>query len=131
MKEKFIKIPADFKSLQDLKELVSNYDFLSRLTNSLNGYQRHYIISYLMSLDEILEYIPEDHYKDYTVFKRDDRFEKYGIKNLNKLLNEAVPEEEKIFLLNTTDKKIDICYWAAKDPNKWREGRSAFDIAYS
>jgi hypothetical protein len=132
MDEKFIRIPADFKSLHDLKELVSNYDFLSRLNNALNGYQRHYVNSYLMSLEEVLKYIPHNQHEDYKVFKRGKQFKEYGKKSkLDKLLKETVPGKEKIFLLNTIDRKIDVCYWAGKNPGKWNKGDPSYNVPHS
>jgi hypothetical protein len=70
LKQEFITIPTDFTSLHDLKELVSNYDLVTRLTSALNNYNRHYLDSYLMTLDEVLEYVPETEYKNYRIQER-------------------------------------------------------------
>ena len=58
-KNKFITIPADFKSLHDLKELTSNYDVMMNLFNALNGYQNAYVDSLLMSYNDLISYLPE------------------------------------------------------------------------
>ena len=65
--EGFIKIPTDFKSLHDLKDLVNYYDLVSRLSNLLDNYQKAHIDSYLMTMDEVLEYIPIRHHDEYKV----------------------------------------------------------------
>ena len=71
----FIKIPVDFQSLHDLKELVSNYDLVTRLTTALNGYNRSYIDSYLMTLDEVLKFIPEEQQKQYKISCRGNSYD--------------------------------------------------------
>ena len=68
--ESFLKIPTDFKSLHDLKDLVSNYDLVSRLSNLLNNYQKAHIDSYLMTMDQVLEYIPIRHHDEYKLLLR-------------------------------------------------------------
>lgn len=42
--DNFIKIPKDFESINDLKDLVNNYEFTSRLQTALNDYQQTYLI---------------------------------------------------------------------------------------
>ena len=91
MTDQFIKIPTDFKSLHDLKDLVNNYDLVSRLSNLLNNYQKAHIDSYLMTMDEVLEYIPEKDHESY------DRAKK-----------------EAVFIVNTLKKQIDCIYFFCK-----------------
>jgi len=67
---KFISIPTDFHSLHDLKELIGNYDLVTRLTAALNNYNAHYLDSYLMNMDEVLQYIPESEWPLYTIHVR-------------------------------------------------------------
>ena len=72
--EDYIKIPKDFKSLHELKDLVNNYDLVTRLSEALNGYQQMYLESYLMTYDEVLKFIPESKhelYKNLNAIKAD------------------------------------------------------------
>ncbi len=141
MNEKdYIKIPKDFQSLHDLKDLVNNYGLVNRLSKALDGYQRMYIESYLMTIDEVLDYIPTTKQKLYKICLRDSKndmkkfvkwsetpagefdkpiYKKLSIKDVAKeyMSTEtnrypAVKPDAKIFMVNTVDKFIDICYWA-------------------
>lgn len=69
---KFIKIPTDFQSLHDLKELIGNYNLVTRLTTVLNDYNHHYVNSFLLNMDEVLTFIPEEQHKDYKLSYRED-----------------------------------------------------------
>lgn len=69
----YIKIPKDFKSLHELKDLVNNYDLISRLSNALNNYQRLYIEDYLLTLDGVLQYIPEAQQRSYAMQIRTEK----------------------------------------------------------
>jgi len=139
VKEKpFIKIPLDFRDLHDLKELVDNYEFVAKLAKALNNYQEHYIDSLFMTLNDLLEYIPEDQHKQYKVYTRKEihRQEDYNFKlnknvpiSLAKTLIEATKDEnydwsdkpkrkkrtktheEPIFLVDNINKRIQICFW--------------------
>ncbi len=151
MNEKdYIKIPKDFQSLHDLKDLVNNYGLVNRLSKALDGYQRMYIESYLMTIDEVLDYIPASQQKLYKICVRNkkndmkkfvewsetpvgeiakpiykklsirDVAKEYmaaGIKDWEKEKGKkysAVKSDAKIFMVNTVDKLIDVCYWADK-----------------
>lgn len=135
--ESFIKIPTDFKSLHDLKDLVNNYDLVSRLSNALNSYQKAHIDSYLMTIDEVLEYIPIKHHEEYKVMVGEKEISSVYIsydkeqKDLASKLNYALSEkryyngskwqyeitlvknhkQERIFMVNTIKKEINIIYW--------------------
>jgi hypothetical protein len=140
--ETFIKIPTDFKSLHDLKDLVNNYDLISRLSNALNDYQRAHIDSYLMTIDEVLEYIPLKHHDDFMVLIAEDVIDSVYIsyENIKKDLTskltyalsekrsyngskseyEIIPvkeyEQERIFMVNTIKKEISVVYWYTDVP---------------
>lgn len=62
----FIKIPIDFRSVHDLSELVGNYELVSNLLKVLHNYQRTYIDSHFMDIEEVIKYIPE---KDLPYYK--------------------------------------------------------------
>lgn len=47
---------------------------MTRLTTALNGYNRAYIDSFLMTMDEVLQFIPEDQHKLYKLSCRDDSY---------------------------------------------------------
>ncbi len=122
--ERFIKIPADFKSLHDLKELVSNYDMVNRLVNALNGYQRLYLESFLMTPDEVLKYIPEKQQRDYVLINRERlhyhsksyEYEKKRKKlTLADYLNDIFKtKDDKVFMVNTVEKQVNYCHFASK-----------------
>ena len=138
--EGFIKIPTDFKSLHDLKDLVNNYDLVSRLSNLLNGYQKAHIDSYLMTMDEVLEYLSEKEHKKYKVmiagsqinevYVSDKKRQKelapilllalskkrdYNYKlNQYELSFSSGYKEEPIFIVNTLKKEINVIYWYSK-----------------
>ena len=114
----FIKIPKDFKSIHELKELVSNYGLVRRLIAALDDYQCMYVNSFLMNLDEVLTYIPEVQHEEYKVKLRNDVLTKFDSKSFEKLsfqkalLSVDVDKTKKIFLVNTVDKIVDTCFWA-------------------
>lgn len=95
----YIKIPTDFHSLHDLKELVNNYDLVSRLTNALNNYNKHYLDSYLMTMDEVLKFIPEVQYKDYRLSCRNS-FNSLNTEYAYKAYSQEIKEWQKIPIKN-------------------------------
>ncbi len=124
----YIKIPKDFKSLHELKDLVNNYDLVTRLSNALNGYQRMYLDSYLMTYDEVLKFIPEFQHSIYNVQIRDNnsdyimneyvfnkKLDKHGYARIplsKVLLKMDVKKDDKSFLVNAEDKIVNVCFWA-------------------
>lgn len=135
----FIKIPTDFKSLHDLKDLVNNYDLVSRLSNALNNYQRAHIDSYLMTMDEVLEYIPIKHHDEYKIYVSGRRIDDWvsrptkpkdlafklafalcNEKNYNYSLDDFDliitdnTKKEPVFIVNTLKKQIDCIYFFCK-----------------
>ena len=116
LKGVMISIPADFTSLHDLKELVSNYEFVSKLQNALNSYQQFYVESFLHDIDSLLKYIPLKQHKEYSVnngisyakpstYIDDEDDEKYNLYSLiNRFTND---DKDGKFLVNTIDKQID------------------------
>lgn len=115
---KFIKIPTDFKSLHDLGELVDNYELASRLSEALNGYQRKYVDSYLMTGDEVLRYVPESQHAEYVFAIRNDVRDPNnewssakGVTMLT-LLQNSKCFKLKSFMVNTVKKQVDLCGWA-------------------
>lgn len=135
----FIKIPTDFKSLHDLKDLVHNFDLVSRLSNALNDYQRAHIDSYLMTYNQVLEYIPLKDQENYKVFWVDREMRKYlGYNEKTEKYEYATelyprlfkafekesygcgvakveceePEQKRIYMVDTLNKRVDIVYWA-------------------
>lgn len=114
--ENYIKIPKDFESLNDLSDLLNNFELTSKLQNSLNDYQNHYIKSKLMSIDEVLNYIPLKKQKDFTVNYRksiihtyldEENYEIVTLKNLESLRT----INQKAFFVDTINKKVDLCGW--------------------
>lgn len=67
----YIKIPKDFNNLNDLTELVNNYEVMCKLQSCLNNYQEQYFNSFLKTYDEVLSYIPEKDYDKYKIVTGD------------------------------------------------------------
>lgn len=177
----YIKIPKDFQSLHDLKELIGNYDLVTRLTSALNNYNRHYLDSYLMSADEVLQFIPESQWYDYDITCRGQNGhfvtrthdmnpkESYYTSEIKMYTKKKYPEfksktnkgyiyfkiplndslisyikedqyvddnkfpkitkEDKVFIVNTLDKKIEVVMWAtSKLKTHYRYASVEYDI---
>jgi len=62
---KEIKTSEDFISLLDLQGLKTNYKILTHLQDNMDKYVEEYFKSFFMTLDEVLEYIPESKYNIY------------------------------------------------------------------
>jgi len=122
IKEPFIRIPVDFQSLNDLKDLVNDYELVVRLSEALKNYQRNYIDSHFMTMEEVLEYIPEQTHADYVVKIKDEKFDKHWRGNAKTLslkdLLKIAESKERIFLVNTIDKIVDVAYWAESGNKK-------------
>lgn len=127
----YIKIPKDFKSLHELKELVNNYGLVRRFVAALNDYQKLYVDSYLMTAEEVLAYIPVVQYDEYSVRVREKDLRKYvtyrfGEKSPiyqsldNYLSSVDVQKDDKVFLVDTVNKFVDACFWAI-DPTVFDE----------
>ena len=127
--EKFIQIPKDFNELNDLKELVSNYEFATRLFNVLKDYQMNYINSFVMSSKEILKYIPNDHHEKYVVRRGDEAWEisDYS-KSLDILLTRASRSTKKVFMPDTINQEIIHCHWLDKKNCVYQQKGIDFDI---
>lgn len=127
-KDNFIKIPADFKSLHDLKELTTNYTVMMNLFNALNGYQDAYVDSLLMSYNDLISYIPEKDWSLYKISNHESYYtNKYTLQDLydnkNKelssvfffLKNSKIPLKQlkttKCFLVNHNEKKLHMGNW--------------------
>ena len=107
--ENFITIPKDFQSLHDLKDLVDNYEVLSKLANALNGYQKLYVDSYLKTFYELKTYLPKGSEDIYTVWI--GPFQKTQWPTYLSSFEPLVKEEDKdkkLFLVDTKNKAIHI-----------------------
>jgi hypothetical protein len=127
--EAFIKIPTDFKELNDLKELVTNYEFSTKLFNALKNYQMDYINSFVMDSKSVIEYIPKSHHKNYGV-RSGENLEKISEfrKTLNILLNDTSKSCEKVFMPDTKNQEIVHCHWLDKPNTFYRSDGIDFDI---
>ena len=144
----FIKIPKDFNSLHDLKDLVVNYELTEKFINALKNYQKAYLDNFLMNYDDVLTYIPESQQSKYNIYIRSyndyEFMHKYigqkkpgADKNGNirlslpdALLNIGVNKTDKVFLVDTKNKKINVCFWQStytKKAKKWGYNRIDID----
>lgn len=107
IKENSIKAPRDFDELQSLKDLVNYEEALSYLKDNINTYRERYIMSKLVSFDDIISI---DNINQYTLkyFKNSILFGELFYKGFN------IPKElssKKILIVNHDKKIIDICGW--------------------
>jgi len=125
IKEKgFIKIPVDFQSIHELKELINNYELVSKLSNALNNYQQAYVDSFFKTPEEVIKYIPESQINNYKIFNRETHIEYLGffigdyhwgenklttLDMFTKLCANKDYSTKKAFLVNTIKKIIDVC----------------------
>jgi hypothetical protein len=143
--EDYIKIPKDFKSLHELKELVNNYELVTRLSNALDGYQRMYLDSFMMTRDQVLQHIPETQHNLYEIQirgKNRDIMQDYvGKEDAKKLkikvdrqgyrrlsLDEALNKikchkDSRLFMVDVDKKVIDTCFWYDTSNEKPTEKR--------
>ena len=140
----FIKIPKDFNSLHDLKDLVVNYELTEKFINALKDYQSAYLNNFLMDYDELLNYIPESQHNKYKIYIRNREKQKnyigekkpgvdkngYLIESLaESLLDIDVSKQSKAYMVNTNKKIINVCFWNCigekKEVNKKK--KSFFD----
>lgn len=108
--ENFITIPKDFQSLHDLKDLVDNYEVLSKLANALNGYQKLYVDSYLKTFYELKTYLPkgsEDVYQVWDEPYKKSQYYKMPLKKFETRISEE-DKDKKLFLVDTKNKVIQI-----------------------
>lgn len=67
MDDNFIKIPKDFESLNDLGDLVQNYELFEKLSRALSTYKQSYVDSFLKTGEEALDYVPASKLKSYKL----------------------------------------------------------------
>lgn len=72
--QEFIKIPRDFKSLHDLKDLLREHKFLRRLLSALKDYKKAYVEDHLMTISGVLAYIPPTKLDEYQLHCRGRSF---------------------------------------------------------
>lgn len=132
MKDNFVKIPKDFESLHELTDFKNQYSAATNFIKKIDEYRNSYFNSFIKSYDDVLQYIPEKQLKSYHVSLLDKdlyRLDKFDIKDL-KLNNKSRGVEivnkvakiverdhtkisitDKVFLINTIDKKVQFCPW--------------------
>ena len=117
--DKFIKIPWDFTSLLDLKELVENYEFTTKLSNALKDYQTHYVKSFLMTRDEVLEYVPIADHNLYKVRQEDEVYKiSKDLPTLTHLIDDIEKNKKiKAFMVDPDAKEIVYCPWGSYENN--------------
>lgn len=126
----YLKLPKDFSSLHNLKDLVKYHQATLDAAKSLEQYKQNYskytdtlFDSFRMNCDEILQQI-EHNLDKYQVCLQGRCVQNYaehinGEKISRKYtIFEAlriISKDEKVFLLDTINKKIEICYWLFPD----------------
>ena len=144
----YIKIPKDFKSLHDLKELTSNYEVMSNLANALNNYKRAFVEDRLMTADEVIETIPEKQLNQYTIFYRgmkqgdEEPFSGYPTYGLGTTMEIIISSEKRAetesdywqpslkFLVNHNKKELHIAIWDFDGTTRFRDIEYKDNILY-
>lgn len=147
----YYKLPKDFASLHNLKDLVKYHKTTLEVQESLNQYKdnltkytQEFFNSFVMNQDEVLSFIPESELSQYEVCQQgveimtyrtySPQNEKYD--NFKRSIDECLKlasnnSNVKIFLVDTINKKIEICYWLNENvetisekqfDRKWQEG---------
>lgn len=130
--DNFVKIPTDFESLHEVKDLGNLYSNAISFLEKISNYQESYFKSFIKSFDEVSEIIPENQRNKYDVCLVDQplcklKDFKIDLIKLNqicdhlrmfrgKLITERknfrpIASTEKIFLIDTINKKINVCVW--------------------
>ena len=135
-----IKIPSDFMSLHELKELVKHHESLALGNKSLREYQGEYVKSFLMTRDEVMDYIPASKLEKYKVkfkgkeigryWKRTDGAfpSGYEYPPVYETMLKYSLKRGKVFIVNSKDKIIEIAGWTYDKPKKLRVGNKYFDF---
>lgn len=71
MKVNLLKTPADFTELLDLQDLITQSTVLKHLQNNQRKYQESFIKSFIKNRNDVLKYIPANHWNDYKIVKLD------------------------------------------------------------
>jgi hypothetical protein len=115
LKEKIdpLKSPRDFRELKNLDELIEYENALKFLNDNITIYRERYIQSMLLSISELLETISfEKLKKDYSFqyYTNTQKFSDIFYMDSLPVFNKEFLSK-KIFLLDTKNKKIEICGW--------------------
>lgn len=129
----YYQLPKDFASLHNLKDLVEYHQTTIDVQKSLLKYQENllkytveFFNSFRMNVDEVLNFIPEsENYQvclqgnsiqDYKKYTSSDYIpKKHSISEALRLAS----TDQKIFLVDTINKKIEICYWLFEKDTKY------------
>lgn len=131
MESNFIKIPKDFQSLHDLKDLVDNFGVVLRLKKLLDSYQMEYLKSHVMTGPEVINYIPKNQHNDYQIIKNgrslqrvwhdydsdwtkiseNDRTKQYTIRQSIIESYNIKAYSKRIYMVDTINKIIYMCPW--------------------
>jgi hypothetical protein len=126
-------LPADFESLHDIRDFGRKYKETISFIDKIKTYQHEYLRHMLKTWDEVTLYIPEEQLKDtYKVCLQDNVLCKWDELNLEEI-QKAMPDRlsyerkqyklmgidiigllhkrDKLFLVDTVNKKIHLCFW--------------------
>jgi len=131
--EKSIQLPSDFDSLLDIRDFGKTYKQVISFINNIKEFQNEYLENMIKSKDEVLQFIPENHLDKYNVYLQDKLLCKWNdldIKNVqNNIVDQLrqeriyyrrhyaielvglISQNDKIFLIDTVNKKIQLCLW--------------------
>jgi len=140
----YFKLPKDFASLHNLKDLIQYRQTTLEIEKNLKQYEKNlikytetYFTSYTMNIDEVLLYVEDIeqyrvclHGNDIALCTKQNWKHKGGdgkpythryksiecLQNVIKLYKKYIDKNHKLFLVDTVNKKVEICYWLIPQP---------------
>lgn len=131
--EKSIQLPSDFDSLHDIKDFGKTYKQVISFIDNIKEFQNEYLHSMLKTWDEVLLYIPENQLPSYKVYLQDHclcEWKDLELGTIQKQIQDPLRNEriyhrrhynieligiigihDKTFLIDTVNKKIQLCLW--------------------
>lgn len=113
---KDLRIPTDFDAVHDVKELLSIVQAGNIIKNYFKKYKDEFVRSFFMTADEVLDYIPKDG-KNWKVCEGYDHIFEESYKKCKDLSSKLhfISSVEKIFLVDTINKKIEVNWCLLED----------------
>ena len=130
---KSIQAPLDFDSLHNIEEFGKTYKQVISFIDNIKKFQEQYLENMMKSKDELLQYIPEKQLSQYHVYLQHHKlcpWDKFAIDLVQKVVVDRFanqrkkyreqgielvglihPTRDKIFLIDTVNKRIYLCLW--------------------
>lgn len=130
--EKAIKVPIDFDSLHNINDFGKTYKQVISFIDNIKKFQNEYLHNMMKSKDELLQFIPENQLSQYHIYLQNHKlctWDEFAIDIVQKQicdplrnhrpfyrkqgfeLQGLIHDNDKIFLIDTVNKKIFLCLW--------------------